>query len=194
VSEPILAQRYRLVEALPPGRAHAVHRALDTADRPVVITVLRPADADAFMRHMGTVAAARHLDLAAVVDVGRAGADTYVVTDDVQGADAAARGRAPGPPAFQATRRPQAPATPSLRPLPAGRRVPQAADLGAVLVGQGRDGHRPALRGQRPDAETEQEHRDREVGRVLVVGPRTQKGRATAGPPALSSVRLGEAA
>jgi eukaryotic-like serine/threonine-protein kinase len=90
VSEPIYAQRYRLVEALPPGRALAVHRALDTADRPMIITVLRPADADAFIRHMGTVAAARHLDLAVVVDVGRDGADTYVVTEDVQGADAAA--------------------------------------------------------------------------------------------------------
>jgi len=96
MSEPIYAQRYRLVEALPPGRALAVHRALDTADRPVIITVLRPADADAFMRHMGIVAAARHLDLAAVVDVGRDGADTYVVTEDVRGADAEAL-VAPGP-------------------------------------------------------------------------------------------------
>jgi eukaryotic-like serine/threonine-protein kinase len=90
VSESMYAQRYRLVEALPPGRAQAIHRALDTADRPLIITVLRPADADSFVRHMGTVAAARHLDLAAVVDVGRDGADTYVVTEDVRGADAAA--------------------------------------------------------------------------------------------------------
>ena len=90
MSEPMYAQRYRLVEALPPGRAHAVHRALDTAGRPLVITVLRPADADAFLRRMGTVATARHLNLAAVVDVGRDGADTYVVSEDVRGADAAA--------------------------------------------------------------------------------------------------------
>ena len=34
VSEPLYAQRYRLVEALPPGRALAVHRALDAARAP----------------------------------------------------------------------------------------------------------------------------------------------------------------
>lgn len=98
MSEPTYAQRYRLVEALPPGRAHAVHRALDTTDRRLIITVLRPADADAFVRHMGIVAAARHLDLGVVVDVGRDGADTYVVGEDVRGADAAslvARGPLP---------------------------------------------------------------------------------------------------
>jgi hypothetical protein len=90
VSEPLFAQRYRLVAALPPGRAQAVHRATDTAGRPLIITVVRPADADAFVHRLGTVAAARHLDLPAVVDVGRDGADTYVVTEDVQGLDAAA--------------------------------------------------------------------------------------------------------
>jgi len=90
VSEPLYAQRYRLVEALPPGWASAVHRAEDAAGRPVRITVVRPADPDAFMRRMGVVAAARHLDLLAVLDIGQDGADVFVVTEDVRGDDAAA--------------------------------------------------------------------------------------------------------
>jgi eukaryotic-like serine/threonine-protein kinase len=90
VSEPLYAQRYRLVEALPPGWALAVHRAEDAGGRPVRITVVRPADPDAFIRRMGVVAAARHLDLPAVLDIGQDGADVFVVTEDVRGADAAA--------------------------------------------------------------------------------------------------------
>jgi len=90
VSEPLYAQRYRLVEALPPGWALAVHRAQDAGGRSVRITVVRPADPDAFMRRMGVVAAARHLDLPAVLDIGQDGADVFVVTEDVRGDDAAA--------------------------------------------------------------------------------------------------------
>lgn len=90
MSEPLYAQRYRLVEALPPGWALAVHRAQDAGGRPVRITVVRPADPDAFMRRMGVVAAARHLDLPAVLDIGQDGADVFVVTEDVRGDDAAA--------------------------------------------------------------------------------------------------------
>jgi hypothetical protein len=90
VSGPLYAQRYRLVEALPPGWALAVHRAQDAGGRPVRITVVRPADPDAFMRRMGVVAAARHLDLPAVLDIGQDGADVFVVSEDVRGDDAAA--------------------------------------------------------------------------------------------------------
>ena len=98
MSEPPYAQRYRLVEALPPGWALAVHRAEDAAGRPVRITVVRPVDPDAFMRRMGVVAAVRHLDLPTVLDVGQDGADVFVVTEDVRGDDAAALvGRGPLP-------------------------------------------------------------------------------------------------
>ena len=90
MSEPLYAQRYRLVEALPPGWALAVHRAQDAGGRSVRITVVRPADPDAFMRRMGVVAAARHLDQPAVLDIGQDGADVFVVTEDVRGDDAAA--------------------------------------------------------------------------------------------------------
>lgn len=90
MSEPLYAQRYRLVEALPPGWALAVHRAEDAGGRPVRITVVRPADPDAFTRRVGVVAAARHLDLPTVLDIGRDGADVFVVTEDVRGDDAAA--------------------------------------------------------------------------------------------------------
>jgi serine/threonine-protein kinase len=86
----LYAERYRLVEALPPGWALAVHRAQDAGGRPVRITVVRPADPDAFMRRMGVVAAARHLNLPAVLDIGQDGADVFVVTDDVRGDEAAA--------------------------------------------------------------------------------------------------------
>ena len=90
MSEPLYAQRYRLVEALPPGRALAVHRAEDASGRAVRITVVRPADPDAFTRRMGVVAAVRHLDLPAVLDVGQDGPDVFVVSEDERGADAAA--------------------------------------------------------------------------------------------------------
>jgi hypothetical protein len=90
VSEPLYAQRYQLVEALPPGWALAVHRATDAGGHAVRITVVRPADPEAFMRRMGVVAAARHLDLPAVLDIGQDGADVFVVTEDVRGDDAAA--------------------------------------------------------------------------------------------------------
>jgi hypothetical protein len=89
VSEPLYAQRYRLTETLPSGRAVAVHRAEDAGGRSVRITIVRPADPDAFMRRMGVVAAARHLDLPAVLDIGQDGDDVYVVTEDVRGEDAA---------------------------------------------------------------------------------------------------------
>jgi eukaryotic-like serine/threonine-protein kinase len=90
VTDSLYAQRYRLVEALRPGRALAVHRALDPQGRTVRITVLQPYDGDAFQRQMGAVAAARHLDLPAVFDVGRDGLDCFVVTEDVEGTDALA--------------------------------------------------------------------------------------------------------
>ena len=90
MTDSLYAQRYRLVEALPPGRALAVHRALDSQGRTVRITVVRPYDADAFQRQMGAVSSARHLDLPAIFDVGRDGLDCYVVTEDVEGADALA--------------------------------------------------------------------------------------------------------
>jgi eukaryotic-like serine/threonine-protein kinase len=90
VTEPLYAQRYKLVEALPPGRALAVHRALDLQGRTVRITVVRPYDPEGFERRMGSVAAARHLDLPAVFDVGRDGSDCFVVTEDVEGTDALA--------------------------------------------------------------------------------------------------------
>ena len=98
MTQPLYAQRYRLVEALPPGRALAAHRAEDPSGRPVVITVVRPADPDWFLRWMGLVAAARHLDLAAVVDVGQDGPDVYVAAEDVRGQTlAAALARGPLP-------------------------------------------------------------------------------------------------
>ncbi|HET6497250.1 MAG TPA: PASTA domain-containing protein [Thermoleophilia bacterium] len=89
MSEPLYAQRYRLTETLPSGRAVAVHRAEDAGGRSVRITIVRPADPDAFMRRMGVVAAARHLDLPAVLDIGQDGDDVYVVTEDMHGEDAA---------------------------------------------------------------------------------------------------------
>ena len=103
MTDSLYAQRYRLVEALPPGRALAVHRALDSQGRTVRITVLRPFDADAFQRQMGAVAAARHLDLPAVFDVGRDGSDCYVVTEDVEGTDALALVARGAPPVSDAS-------------------------------------------------------------------------------------------
>ena len=98
MTQPLYAQRYRLIEALPPGRALAAHRAQDASGRPVVITVVRPADPGWFLRWMGLVAAARHLDVATVLDVGQDGPDVFVVTEDVRGESvAAALARGPLP-------------------------------------------------------------------------------------------------
>ena len=88
MTEPVYAQRYRLVEALPPGRAIAVHRALDASGRSVIITVVRPSDPEAFERHMGVVSTARHLNLPGLLDAGRDGPDRFVVSEDVRGEDA----------------------------------------------------------------------------------------------------------
>ncbi len=90
MNEPSYAQRYRLVEALSPGRAAARHRAVDADGRPVIVTVVHPADADAFLQGVDRVAAARHAGLAAVIDAGRDGAECFVVTEDVRGRDAQA--------------------------------------------------------------------------------------------------------
>jgi serine/threonine-protein kinase len=90
VDEHLYAQRYRLVEALAPGRAAARHRAIGPDERPVVITVVRPADPAAFLQGVDRVVGVRHSGLAAVVDAGRDGDDCFVVTDDVRGRDAAA--------------------------------------------------------------------------------------------------------
>ncbi len=89
MAEPIYAQRYRHLKRLPPGRAEAAYRGRDEQGRPVVVTVVRPRDADGFLRTMGLVAAVRHLDVAPVVEAGRDGADCFVVTEDPGGADAA---------------------------------------------------------------------------------------------------------
>ncbi|HET6475624.1 MAG TPA: PASTA domain-containing protein [Thermoleophilia bacterium] len=90
MTEPIYAQRYRTRRRLPPGRAEAAYAGQDAQGRPVVVTVVRPLDADAFLRTMGVVASVRHLDLAPVVDAGREGADCFVVTEDAGGEDVAA--------------------------------------------------------------------------------------------------------
>jgi serine/threonine-protein kinase len=90
VSESPYAERYRLVAALTPGRAAARHRAVDPDGRQVIITVVRPADPDAFLQGVDRVAAVRHADLAAVVEAGRDGADCYVVSEDIEGRDAQA--------------------------------------------------------------------------------------------------------
>lgn len=98
MTDPIYAQRYRRRKHLPPGRAHAVYSGRDADGHPVIVTVVRPYDPDAFLRHMGAVGAVRHLDLAPVVDAGRDGPDCYVVGWDLGGPDAAemvARGPLP---------------------------------------------------------------------------------------------------
>ncbi|MGE5228856.1 MAG: protein kinase domain-containing protein, partial [Deltaproteobacteria bacterium] len=89
MTEPIYAQRYRTKKQLPAGRAAAAYAGRDAQGRPVVVTVVRPPDPDAFLRTMGVVRSVRHLDLAAVVDAGREGPDCFVVTEDPGGADAA---------------------------------------------------------------------------------------------------------
>jgi hypothetical protein len=98
MTDPIYAQRYRTRKHLPPGRAAAAYSGQDAQGRPVVVTVVRPLDPDAFLRTMGVVASVRHLDLVPVVDAGRDGADCFVVQNDAGGPDAAelaAGGRLP---------------------------------------------------------------------------------------------------
>jgi hypothetical protein len=90
MTEPIYEQRYRTRRRLPAGRAVAAYAGHDAGGRPVVVTVVRPIDADAFLRTMGMVASVRHLDLAPVIEAGRDGEDCFVVTEDSGGADAAA--------------------------------------------------------------------------------------------------------
>ncbi len=92
MADPIYAQRYRHLKRLAPGRDEAAYRAQDDAGRPVVISVVRPFDPSGFLRTMGLVSAVRHLDLTAVLDAGRDGADCFVVSDDPGGADAQAPG------------------------------------------------------------------------------------------------------
>ena len=90
MTEPIYAQRYRTRRHLPAGRAEAAYAGRDAENHPVVVTVVRPVDADVFLRTMGVVASVRHLDLAPVVDAGREGPDCFVVRWDYGDADAAA--------------------------------------------------------------------------------------------------------
>jgi serine/threonine-protein kinase len=90
MSDPIYAQRYRTRKHLPPGRAAAAYGGQDAEGRPVVVTVVRPVDPDAFLRTMGVVASVHHLDLAPVVDAGRDGPDCYVVSWDYGRDDAEA--------------------------------------------------------------------------------------------------------
>jgi serine/threonine-protein kinase len=90
MTEPIYAQRYRTKRHLPAGRAEAAYAGKDAEGHPVVVTVVRPVDADVFLRTMGVVASVRHLDLAPVVDAGRDGPDCYVVRWDYGDLDAAA--------------------------------------------------------------------------------------------------------
>ena len=101
MTEPIYVQRYRDQDGVcPPGRAAAAYAGQDAQGRPVVVTVVRPLDPDVFLRTVGVVASVRHLDLAAVVDAGREGADCFVVAEDPGGTDAAtlaARGPLPVP-------------------------------------------------------------------------------------------------
>jgi hypothetical protein len=98
MTEPTYLQRYRAKRHLPPGRAEAAFSGRDEQGHPVVVTVVRPVDPDVFLRTMGVVASVRHLDLAPVVDVGREGAECFVVGYDFRGAEAAelvARGPLP---------------------------------------------------------------------------------------------------
>ena len=82
------------------GAAEAAYAGKDAEGHPVVVTVVRPVDPDAFLRTMGVVATVRHLDLAPVVDAGREGPDCYVVGWDYGEVDAAAMvARGPLPPA-----------------------------------------------------------------------------------------------
>ena len=90
MTDPIYAQRYKLRKRLPDDGAVARYSAHDDAGRPLLVTVLRPFDADALLRTIGEVSAVRHLDLAAVVDAGREGADCFVVEADPGGTPASA--------------------------------------------------------------------------------------------------------
>jgi hypothetical protein len=89
MGDPIFVQRYHARKRLPAGRATAAHRGHDAEGRPVVVTVVRPADPDDFLRTMGVVSSVHHLDLAPVIDAGRDGPDCYVVSWDYGAADAA---------------------------------------------------------------------------------------------------------
>jgi len=82
MSDPIYARRYRARKNLPPGRAEAALSGQDAEGRPVVVTVVRPADPDAFLLTIGVVSSVRHLDLAPVIDAGREGPDCFVVSWD----------------------------------------------------------------------------------------------------------------
>jgi eukaryotic-like serine/threonine-protein kinase len=90
MTEPIYAQRYRTRRQRPPGRAAAVLEGQDAQGRPVVVSIVRPLDPDAFLRSVGIVASVRHLDLVPIVDAGREGADCFVVQEDPGGTDALA--------------------------------------------------------------------------------------------------------
>jgi serine/threonine-protein kinase len=95
MTESIYAQRYRTKKHLPPGRAAAAYEGRDAEGRPVVVTVVRPPDPDAFLRTMGVVASVHHLDLSPVLDAGRDGPDCFIVGWDYGHDDAgsmAARG------------------------------------------------------------------------------------------------------
>jgi serine/threonine-protein kinase len=100
MSEPIYAQRYRTRRHLPPGRAQTALSGQDDEGRPVVVTVVRPADPGAFLRMMGVVSSVHHLDLAPVIDAGQDGPDCFVVSWDYGRHDAGAMvERGPLPPA-----------------------------------------------------------------------------------------------
>jgi serine/threonine-protein kinase len=88
MTEPIYAQRYHTRHQRPAGRAAAAYEGRDAQGRPVIVTVVRPLDPDAFLRTMGLVSSVRHLDLVPVVDAGREGADCFVVQEDPGGTDA----------------------------------------------------------------------------------------------------------
>jgi len=90
MSDPIYAQRYRTRKHLPPGRAQARLSGQDDQGRPVVVTVVRPADPDAFLRTVGVVSSVHHLDLTPVIDAGREGPDCFVVSWDYGSYDAEA--------------------------------------------------------------------------------------------------------
>ncbi len=100
MTEPIYTQRYRTRGRLPAGRADTAYAGRDADGHPVVVTVVRPVDPDAFLRTMDVVASVRHLNLAPVVDSGRDGPECYVVGWDYGDVDVEAMvGRGPLAPA-----------------------------------------------------------------------------------------------
>ena len=137
MADPIYAQRYRHLKRLPPGRADAAYRAQDDTGRPLLISVVRPVDPGAFLRTVGLVSSARHLDLAPVVDAGQDGAECFVVYGDPGGADAQAlAGRGPLPVATAAMVGAEAAA--GLAAL--HERGVVHGDVGPATVHQGTDG------------------------------------------------------